>query len=311
MCLTLHEKSLVIEELNNGQGVTYLAKKYGVAKSTICKIKQKKNMISEAVRDTNIRPGKRRTLKSSEFPKMEKQLYDWFLSQREKNGIVSGEIIKQEAKQIHSQIKENDKQFTASEGWLQRFKKRFGIRFLKSAKEKLSSPSEPVDPFKLQLKSKIEELYDVYNANEMGLYWKLLADKTFVSATEEATAGFKCHWDESATSKSLELLRMLTPQASLQEGDVLGWEQCDNEFKTDIEECPNDKTIENNSEHLNKVSLDSAINALNVVTQWAEESEVDIMDLIVIKRIREKAIMPKRKSSQKQTKISDFFAKKR
>lgn len=185
----------MIQGLNDGQGVTYLAKKYGVAKSTISKIKQKKELISRAVKDTYVGPGKRQTLKSSGFPRMEKKLYKWFLDQRNKNFIVSGEMIKQKAKLIHSQIKENDKPFTASEGWLQRYKKRFGIRFLKISGEKLSSQPELVDPFKIQLKNKMEELgltlEQLYNADETGLYWKLLPDKTFVSAAERTAAGRK------------------------------------------------------------------------------------------------------------------------
>jgi len=55
-------------------------------------------------------------------------------------------------------------------------------------------------------------------------------------------------------------------------------------------------------ETFNKVSLYSAINALDVVTQWAEESEIDIMGLIVIKRLRENAIMKKIKKSPKTNK---------
>lgn len=148
-CLTLNEKSLLIQELAGGQSVTYLSKKYGVAKSTVCKIKQKKEMISDAVRNTYFGPGKRQTLKRSDFPRMEQKLYEWFLDQCDQNAIVSGEKIKQKAKFIHSQIGENDKQFSASEGWLQRFKTRFGIRFSKASAEKLLlSQPELVGGFK-------------------------------------------------------------------------------------------------------------------------------------------------------------------
>jgi IS30 family transposase len=60
--LTLHEKSLVIQELKSGASVTNLAKKYDVAKSTICKIKkQREIIISCAVKNTYVGPGKRRT----------------------------------------------------------------------------------------------------------------------------------------------------------------------------------------------------------------------------------------------------------
>ncbi|KAH0815288.1 hypothetical protein GEV33_007503 [Tenebrio molitor] len=67
--------------------------------------------------------------------------------------------------------------------------------FLKVSGEKLSSQPELVDPFKLELKNKIQELNltldQLYNADETGLYWKLLPDRTFVSSTEKTAPGRK------------------------------------------------------------------------------------------------------------------------
>lgn len=190
-CLTLYEKSLVVEELKAGQRVTYLSKKYGVAKSTICKIKEKQELISSAVRNTYLGPGKRQTLKSSEFPIMEKRLYTWFLDQRNKNVNVSGEMIKEKAKLLNSQINENDREFSASEGWLQRFKKRFGIRFFKVPKMKRSSKPEPMVPLKIRIEELGITLEQLYNADATMLYWKLLPDKIFVRNVEESTPGRK------------------------------------------------------------------------------------------------------------------------
>jgi hypothetical protein len=72
-------------------------------------------------------------------------------------------------------------------------KRGFGIGFLKISGEKLSSQPELVDPFKLELKNKIQELNltldQLYNADETGLYWKLLPDRTFVSLTEKTGMG--------------------------------------------------------------------------------------------------------------------------
>ncbi|XP_066246788.1 jerky protein homolog [Euwallacea similis] len=119
---------------------------------------QRKETILRVITDTYVGSSKRKTLKGSGLSQMEKQLYKWFLNQRNKYFVVSGEMIKQKAKSIHSEIKETNKEFTASEGWLQRFKKRFGIRFLKISGEKLSSQPELIDPFKKQLKNKMQKL---------------------------------------------------------------------------------------------------------------------------------------------------------
>ncbi|KAB0802245.1 hypothetical protein PPYR_04431 [Photinus pyralis] len=81
-----------------------------------------------------LKPSKKCTLKKSENPKLEKQLYSWFLKQREHNLPISGEMIKQKALMIGKNL--NIPTFTASEGWLHRFKSRHGVRFLKITGER-------------------------------------------------------------------------------------------------------------------------------------------------------------------------------
>ncbi|XP_066259645.1 jerky protein homolog-like [Euwallacea similis] len=191
--LSLREKANILEEHNKGMSVTMLSKKYGVAKSTICGIKKKKILIMDTMTHT-LKPSKKCTLKKSAFPLLEQKLYDWFLKQREKNLIVSGDMLKQKALLLSKDLKMNTI-FTASDGWLQRFKHRRGIRFLKITGEKLSSNPDVVDPFKENLKRMIEEhelnCHQIYNADETGLYWQLLPDKTYVALAEKTASGLK------------------------------------------------------------------------------------------------------------------------
>lgn len=74
-CLELREKAQILDSLQQGTSVTSLAKKYNGAKSTICSIKKKKEAILKCVNHTYQGPGKRKTLKSSELPIMERTLY--------------------------------------------------------------------------------------------------------------------------------------------------------------------------------------------------------------------------------------------
>ena len=60
------------------------------------------------MRDTYVGLGKRQTFKSSNFQRLEKKLYQWYLVHRNKNFIESGEMIKQKAKLIYSKISENE-----------------------------------------------------------------------------------------------------------------------------------------------------------------------------------------------------------
>lgn len=193
--LTLKEKSEILEHLGKGASVTNLANKFGMKKSTICAIKKNKNAIIKCVNNTFIGPGKRKTVRPSEYPKMENALYRWFLKMRDKKIPVSGLMLKEKAKDLHNKIKENCLEFNASDGWLQNFKKRHGVRLLQISGEKLSSQPQLVDPFKMKLKTKIEELGlvndQLYNADESGLFWKLLPQKTYVSSLEKTAPGAK------------------------------------------------------------------------------------------------------------------------
>lgn len=141
-----------------------------------------------------MKPSKKRTLRRPENPKMERKLYKWFLNLRKHNVPVTGDMIKHMASKLHEEFKETNN-FNASDGWLQRFKIRHGVRFLKITGEKLSSQPELVDPFKQKLKNLIQEHHlsnhQIYNADETGLFWKLLPDKTFVALSEKAAPGLK------------------------------------------------------------------------------------------------------------------------
>lgn len=81
--LSLHEKAKLLDDYEKGLSVTALSRKYGIAKSTVCSIKNKKKNIINAVAHSSTR-NQKRTLRKAEFPKMERALYRWFLKQRKK-----------------------------------------------------------------------------------------------------------------------------------------------------------------------------------------------------------------------------------
>ncbi|XP_066137377.1 jerky protein homolog-like [Euwallacea fornicatus] len=193
-CLKLSEKVKIIEEVSLGAGVTQLAKKYGVSKATICKIKRMKRQLLQRTCNTFGGPGNRRTLKNAKAPKMENSLYKWFLQQRENHVPISGEILKERAKLLNQKLKETEN-FVASDGWLQRFKGRYGIRLLSISGEKLSAQPQLVQPFKEKLIKIIKELdlrmEQIYNADESGLYWKMLPEKTYAASYEKSAPGIK------------------------------------------------------------------------------------------------------------------------
>lgn len=193
--LSVKEKSEILTELSQGVCLKVISKKYGINKSTVCRIKKNESNIKKFLAQTESGPGKRKNLKTSEFPKMEKALYDWFMKKRADNVPVSSEVLVKKAKMLHNSIKEHSGEFRGSSGWITNFKKRHGIRVLKITGEKLSNVPESVPPFLLKFENKVREKdlkpEQIYNADESGLFWKLLPAKTMVHFKERSAPGRK------------------------------------------------------------------------------------------------------------------------
>ena len=111
---------------------------------------------------------------------------------------ISGPLLMSKALQLYPLIYPEDMNpdaFKAGTGWLKRFKDRHGIRALSVQGESLSAAADSVEPFKERLSKLMEEksltLSQVFNCDETGLYWKLMPNKTLVSAREKEAKGFK------------------------------------------------------------------------------------------------------------------------
>lgn len=192
--LTLFQKNVILKRLDKGDHLTNLANEYGVGRATIHDIRKNRDKIKSFCENNDNVKSVRKTLKKGEFPQVEDSLYAWFIQERNRHTPITGEILKEKAKIFYERIMGND-DFKASEGWLEKFKKRFGIRLLSMTGEKLSCDVAAVDPYKEKFKEIINELEltpdQIYNADESGLFYRLLPKKTFVHRAEASAPGRK------------------------------------------------------------------------------------------------------------------------
>lgn len=125
------------------------------------------------------------------------KLFEWFLNQRERNTPINGPLIKAKAKDIFAKVypERSEKDFNTSNGWLQKFRRRHGMRYLKICGEILSSDTSAISTFIHEFGGKMEKMQltkeQVYNADESGLYYRLLPDRTYVAASEKTAPGRK------------------------------------------------------------------------------------------------------------------------
>lgn len=152
-----------------------IAKEFGIPSSTLSTILKNKATILEKFEDGL---GKRKKLKTCEFPDMEKCLMVWITQCRTQNIPLDGLVIKEKAESFAKEL--GYLNFKGSNGWFENFKKRNNITFLKMCGESASVDDEVCEEFrkKISLILKDYDEKDVFNADETGLFFKCTPDKT-------------------------------------------------------------------------------------------------------------------------------------
>lgn len=115
--------------------------------------------------------------------------YEWFSRARSQNIPVSGSLVKAKAKEIAEQSGYNS--FTASDGWLQKWRKRHNVSFKCISGEAADVNQEDVNQFLEKLPSMLlgYKPDDIYNADESGLFFRALPDKTLAFKSQKCTGG--------------------------------------------------------------------------------------------------------------------------
>ena len=85
--------------------------------------------------------------------------------------------------------------FKCSSGWLHKFCRRHGICAIQLQGESLSANTSAIQPFKCDLFKIIETRGctkdQIFNADETGLWWRMLPSKSLVSVDERNPKNFK------------------------------------------------------------------------------------------------------------------------
>ncbi|XP_060845841.1 tigger transposable element-derived protein 3-like [Rhopalosiphum padi] len=127
--LSLREKVDILDyRKNNGNvGIRALAEKFQVGKTQIADIVSNSEEIYKAWVENGNEERKLTKLRKCEGNVIDKELLVWFSKTREKNLPVSGPTIQEKGKQLAEVYGLND--FKASNGWLEKFRKRHNISF--------------------------------------------------------------------------------------------------------------------------------------------------------------------------------------
>ena len=120
-------------------------------------------------------------IRSGQHSNLETVLQLWFATARSQNAVITDAVLREKAKQFGNELGITGFQY--SNGWLQRFKTRYGI-----SSKVMYGESAGVDPGviakgKEQAQRVIKDfaLSDVYNLDETGLFFRMLPDRSLTA----------------------------------------------------------------------------------------------------------------------------------
>jgi hypothetical protein len=194
-CLSIAEKKKVIAAVEAGEKKKDVALRFGIPASTLSTIlKQKDHLTTLTPYSSRIRQ------KKCEYPDLEECLMAWFTQSRQNNIPISGPILKEKSKLFATNLGITN--FQASEGWLEKFKKRHDLTFKKVCGESASVDQCISQDWKNELINLLVDYdaRDIFNADETGLFYKCLPDRTLTFKNE------KCHGGKNSKERITVML---------------------------------------------------------------------------------------------------------
>ena len=148
-------------------------------------IKNKHDIIQKY--ETGQLGAKRQKLSVGKHDSIDKAVYKWFMNARERNVLIGGYIIREKALDFAKELNITD--FKASDGWLDRWKNRHNVVFRAISGEERSCTEEMTASWAQTHLPTIMSRYDIYNADEFGLFYQQLPTKSFHLKGERCDGG--------------------------------------------------------------------------------------------------------------------------
>lgn len=195
--LKAHDLSIklkAIDEVKSGKVVSVVAKELDVHVTTV------KRWLSEADKWTQWKEdhgdmplAKKKRIKCAVYPMIDDATWIWFKEARSAGFPITGPIVSIQSLNFAKLLGITD--FKASQGWLDKWKKRHNIKKGVLCGEKLSADAAGAEIYKQKFVTMIEEEgltpYQVYNCDETGLNFRQVPRISLNCSSHTAAAGFK------------------------------------------------------------------------------------------------------------------------
>ena len=192
--VTVQMKKAMISKVERGRKIADVAREYGLARTTVSSIIHNK----EKIKTADVAKGVtilNKTTRSPLLDEVEKLLLIWIKDKQMAGDSISEAIICEKAKQLHSNLQKNqpgtsteNNDFKASRGWFYNFKNRSGIHSVLRHEEATGSCQGKTKNFVKEFQKFVVKegylLQQVFNYDEIRLFWKKMSKRTYITQEE-------------------------------------------------------------------------------------------------------------------------------
>ncbi|XP_076666546.1 uncharacterized protein LOC143368061 [Andrena cerasifolii] len=161
--LSVKQKIDIFKKLESGASVKTLSSKYKVSSTTIRRIRREGRVL-ENFGNQGTHMLKRRNRRKPTYADIDNRLYEWFLERGALGDRLTDVLLQKKAREICIDFGAPSS-FTASRGWLTKFKERHNIRLIRTYGETGSTAREGAEKFLSRLEV-AENIYDDYVSEE-------------------------------------------------------------------------------------------------------------------------------------------------
>lgn len=161
--LSVKQKIEIFKTLESGASVKSLSTMYKVSSTTIRRIRREGRVL-ENFGNQGSHMLKRRNRRKPTYEDIDNRLYEWFLERGALGDRLTDLLLQKKAREICIDFGAPSS-FTASRGWLTKFKERHNIRLIRTYGETASTAGAGAEKFLSRLEV-AENIYDDYVAEE-------------------------------------------------------------------------------------------------------------------------------------------------
>ncbi|NXA13388.1 TIGD4 protein, partial [Sapayoa aenigma] len=189
--ISIEEKIDIISAVESGKKKADIAAKYGIKKNSLSSIMKNKEKVLEAFETLRFDP-KRKRLRTAFYADLEEALMKWCRIAQCLNVPVNGPMLRLKANDFAQKLGHSD--FKCSNGWLDRFKSRYGLVFRAQPVE-AAAAAATVDAPALWYQNVLPcylndyQPKNVFRIQETGLLYQMLPHNTFAFKGETCSVG--------------------------------------------------------------------------------------------------------------------------